>query len=225
MELSVELPPSGAWPGLGLPAALPEYLAWAEGRGARRLEWSPEPATAAAVAAALRGRALAPAAVLPNMALYARDAMDAGPSGAVLKRLRALGPVEFARLSLRLLPRVSSLLEKRFAAGILLLADAEWLRLGADAPRAVVLHNSPVDLALALGCRELFDEFASWARARGVAAEVETSNPALWERRAAEWGLSGLPVRLPSRPFLRWTEWRPSTPESRLAAWAVRAGF
>lgn len=216
MGLSAELPAASVWD--ADPAGLTGYLESLEKSGVSELLWTPEPAGLAAVKRALAGRNFTVTAVLPNMSLYARDAMDAGPTGAVLKRFKALGPVSLAKLGFRLLPRTPALLEKRFSAGILLLVDAEFQRLGALPVTRVALHNSAVDMALAFGCRELTDEFVSWARARGVDAAVLTSNPVLWAERAKGWGAV---LQAPAK--LTWADYRPSTPEARLAAWKKRA--
>ena len=126
------------------------------------------------------------------MSVYARDAMDSGPTGAVLKRFKALSPALFAQLAFRLLPRAPALLEKRFSAGAMLLAEAEFLRLTALPVAKVVLHNSVVDMALAFGCREMFDEFRGWARGRGVEGLFMTNNLGLWASRMTDWGMDGL---------------------------------
>jgi hypothetical protein len=214
--LTAELPAVADWH--AEPAALSAYLDWLEKRGATDLVWTPEPAALPGVRKALAGRAFSLAVVLPNMSLYARDAMDAGPTGAVLKRFRALGPAGLTRLGLRLLPRVPGLLEKRFAAGILLLADAEFLSLSGLPVKRVLLHNSAADMALAFGCAELFSEFEAWARGRGVACGVLTSNLPLWNRR----GISAIATE--PAASLSWRDFRPRTPEDRLAAWKKRAG-
>lgn len=223
MELSAKLPAAAVWRDDA--AGLAGYLDWLERRGVKGILWTPEPEGAADVERALAGRSLALTVVLPNMSLYARDAMDAGPTGAVLKRFKALSPAGLVRLGLRLLPRTPALLEKRFAAGIMLLVDAEFLRLSALPIARVALHNSAVDMALALGCEELLTEFADWARARGVAGSALTSNPWLWDRRAKEWG--GVPSGLEVRPLgadpVGWDAYRPRTPEGRMAAWRSRA--
>ncbi len=221
MELSARLPPMSVWadePGLRA------YLNWLEEKGIKELVWTPEPAALRLVDAALNGRPFTLTVVLPNMSLYARDAMDAGPTGAVLKRFAALGPVELVRLGLRLVPRTPALLEKRFSAGILLLADAEFLRLKNLPVERVLLHNSAADMALALGCRELFSEFAAWTRARGVDASVLSSNPWMWDKRAGEWGgaPSGLALRA-ADGGAGWEAYRPVTPGQRLADWKKRA--
>lgn len=197
MELIGEIPPAHIWDSLGFPGELGGYLDWLEKNGAGELLWTPEPARLAAVAAALSGRRASLSVVLPNMALYARDAMDAGPTGAVLKRFKALFPVGLARLGLRLLPRIPALLEKRFSAGALLLAEAELMRLTALPVRRVVLHSSVVDMALAFGCREMFDLFLAWARERGVDGAFMTHNLGLWQGRMEQWGLSDLTVFTP----------------------------
>lgn len=190
MELIGDIPPGHVWQAVGFPAGLNAYLDWLERQGARELLWTPEPSGLAAVAAALSGRALKLAAVLPNMSLYARDAMDSGPMGAALKRFKALSPIRFALLGLRLLPRAPALLEKRFSAGVLLLAEAEFLRLTALPVTMVVLHNSVVDMALAFGCREMFEEFRGWARGRGVGGLLMTNNLGVWAQRMKEWGIN-----------------------------------
>ena len=192
MELIGEIPPAHAWDDLGFPAGLDGFLDRLEKRGARELLWTPEPAVLEAVASALRGRAFNLTAVLPNMSLYARDAMDAGPTGAVLKRFKALPPARLAELALRLLPRAPALLGKRFSAGAMLLAEAELLRLTALPVTRVVLHNSVVDMALAFGCREMLDQFRGWARGRGVEGLYMTNNLGLWASRTEEWGLRDL---------------------------------
>lgn len=215
MELSARLPPMSVW---GDEPGLRGYLDWLEKKGIEELVWTPEPAALSLVGRALNGRSFVLAAVLPNMSLYARDAMDAGPTGAVLKRFRALGPLELAKMGLRLLPRTPALLEKRFSAGILLLADAEFLRLKNLPVRRVLLHNSAADMALALGCRELFSEFASWARSRGVDGSVLTSNPWMWKAPP-----DGLALR-EAGAGMGWDDHRPETPAVRLAAWKRRAG-
>lgn len=197
MELIGEIPPAHAWEGLGFPGELGGYLDWLEKNGAGELLWTPEPASLPAVAAALRGRRAPLSVVLPNMSLYARDAMDAGPTGAVLKRFRALPLPALARLGLRLLPRAPALLQKRFSAGALLLAEAELARLTALPVGRVVLHSSVVDMALAFGCREMFDLFLEWSRARGVDGAFMTHNLGLWEGRTDAWGLRGLSVFTP----------------------------
>jgi len=222
VELSARLPSAAVWQ--ADPAGLGGFLDWLEGRGVTEILWTPEPAGLSDAAKALENRNLSLTVILPNMSLYARDAMDAGPTGAVLKRFQALGPVSLTKLGLRLAPRVPALLEKRFAAGILLLADAEFLRLSGLPVRRVALHNSAVDMALALGCRELFTEFSDWTRARGVAAVALTSNPWLWDRRLKEWGgLGGLEVLPAASGAGAWDEYRPKTPEDRLVAWKKRA--
>lgn len=226
MDLSAELPPFSIW---GADAAgLGGYLDWLEKRGVKELVWTAEPEGVKEIELAMAGRALSLTAVLPNMSLYARDAMDAGPTGAVLKRFKALGPMSLAALGLRLLPAIPALAEKRFSAGILLLVDAEFLRLKALPVKRVALHNSAVDMALALGCRELLTDFASWTRARGVEGAAVTCNAWVWDRRAKEWGVP--PARLEIRPvdprapaFSAWNEHRPTTVEDRLAAWKKRA--
>ena len=192
MDLIGEIPPAHVWEAAGFPGGLNDYFDWLEKQGVRELLWTPEPSGLEAVASALSGRELELAVVLPNMSLYARDAMDSGPTGAVLKRFKALSPVRFAGLALRLLPRVPALLEKRFSAGALLLADAEFLRLTELPVAKVVLHNSVVDMALAYGCRELFDDFRGWARGRDVEGVFMTNNLGLWASRMREWGLDGL---------------------------------
>jgi hypothetical protein len=192
LDLIGEIPPSHAWEALGFPAGLNAYLDWLEKRGARELLWTPEPSALAAVTSALSGRGFALTAVLPNMSLYARDALDSGPVGAVLKRLKALSPVRFLELGFRLLPRAPALLGKRFSAGALLLAEAEFMRLAALPVTKVVLHNSVVDMAAAFGCREMFDEFLAWARGRGVEGLFMTNNLGLWASRTKEWGMDGL---------------------------------
>jgi hypothetical protein len=126
------------------------------------------------------------------MSLYARDAMDSGPTGAVLKRFKALSPVRFAALGFHLLPRVPALLGKRFSAGALLLAEAEFLRLTELPVAKVALHSSVVDMAAAFGCREMFDEFRGWARGRGVEGLFMTNNLGLWAARTGEWGMADL---------------------------------
>lgn len=215
MELSARLPPMSVWadePGLRA------YLNWLEEKGVKELVWTPEPGALRLVDQALNGRPFTLAVVLPNMSLYARDAMDAGPTGAVLKRFRALGPAGLVQLGLRLLPQTPALLEKRFSAGIMLLADAEFLRLKNLPVERVLLHNSAADMALALGNRELFAEFASWARARGVDGSVLTSNRWMWD---------GAPEGLALREAgagTGWDDYRPQTPAARLDAWKRRAG-
>lgn len=214
MELSARLPPMSVWadePGLRA------YLNWLEEKGVKELVWTPEPAALSLVERALNGRPFTLAVVLPNMSLYARDAMDAGPTGAVLKRFRALGPVGLIQLGLRLLPQTPALLEKRFSAGIMLLADAEFLRLKNLPVERVLLHNSAADMALALGNRELFAAFASWARSRGVDGSVLTSNLWMWDGTP-----SGLALR-ESSGGLSWEDYRPETPGQRLAVWKKRA--
>ena len=192
MDLIGEIPPGHVWEALGFPAGLDAYLDWLEQKGVREVLWTPEPSGLEAVAGALRGRAIKLTPVLPNMSLYARDAMASGPTGAVLKRFKALSPLRFAGLALRLLPRAPALLGKRFSAGALLLADAELLRLTALPVSTVVLHNSVVDMALAFACRELFDEFRAWARGRGVEGLFMTNNLGLWASRMKEWGWDDL---------------------------------
>ncbi len=211
MGLIAELPPPAAWKELNLPERLGEYLDWAKSEGAEGLLWPSDPAQAGALAAALRGRELPVTVVLPNMPLYARDAMDAGPTGAVLKRLAALGPIALVRLGLRLLPRLPALAQKRFAAGILLLADAEYLRAG-PVPARAALHASAVDLAMALGATELLAEFEAWGRARGIGTVLLTANPSRWKN----------PRPLGAEP-LPWTSWVPSSPAGRLNLWKARA--
>lgn len=211
MDLIAELPPAHAWKELNLPERLGDYLDWAKGAGAAGLLWPSDPAQSGPLAEALRGRDLPVTVVLPNMPLYARDAMDAGPTGAVLKRLKALGPVSFLKLGLRLLPRLPALAGKRFEAGIMLLADAEYLR-GGPVPVRAALHASAVDLALALGARSLLAEFEAWGRSRGIATVFLTSNPERWK------GLPGLGARV-----LPWTGFSPSSPDGRLRAWKARA--
>jgi hypothetical protein len=201
-----ELPPIQDWP-----AELGTYLDWLESRGVRELLWSPEPAVLDEVAAALKGRKLALIPVLPNMPLYARDAMDSGPTGAVLKRLKVLGPLGAVGLGLRLLPKVLALFERRYAAGVLLLVEAERLRLGHLPVARVALHASAVDLALALGCRELFAEFSG---------RFMTNNPEFWARRMKEWDIQSLELET---LVLSWKEWLPTTPRERLDAWKRRA--
>lgn len=211
MELIAELPPPAAWKELGLPERLGEYLDWAKGAGAKGLLWPSDPAQAGPLAEALRASGLPLTVVLPNMPLYARDAMDAGPTGAVLRRLRALGPAGFVRLGLRLLPRLPALARKRFAAGILLLADAEYLR-GGPKPARAALHASAVDLSLALGSREVLAEFEAWGRARGVETAFLTSNPERWKD-----------LRALRAEILPWTAYSPSSPDGRLNLWKARA--
>lgn len=211
MDLIAELPPPAAWKELNLPERLGEYLDWAKSEGATGLLWPPDPAQAGALAAALRGRELPVVAVLPNMPLYARDAMDAGPTGAVLRRLAGLGPLALLRLGVRLLPRLPGLLQKRFAAGILLLADAEYLRTGPVYARAA-LHASAVDLAMALRTTELFSEFEAWGRTRGIPTVLLTSNPARWAN-----------PRPLGAELLPWSAWVPSSPAGRLDLWKARA--
>ena len=191
MDLIGEIPPAHVWEALGFPAGLNAYLDWLEKRGARELLWTPESAGLAA-ASALSGRTFTLAAVLPNMSVYARDAMDAGPTGAVLKRFKALSPGRLARLAFRLLPRARALLEKRFSAGVMLLVEAEFLRLTELPVTKVVLHNSVADMALAFGCREMFDKFLGWTRGRGVEGLFMTNNMGLWASRTKEWGMDGL---------------------------------
>lgn len=211
MGLIAELPPAHAWKELNFPEKLGDYLDWAKREGATGLLWPSDPAQAGPLKEALAGRDLPVTVVLPNMPLYARDAMDAGPTGAVLKRLKALGPVSFVRLGLRLLPRLPALASKRFEAGIMLLADAEYLR-GGPVPARAALHASAVDLALALGARDLLAEFEAWGKARGVPVVFLTSNPG----RAK--GLAGL-----GADVLPWTGFSPSSPDGRLRAWKARA--
>lgn len=187
-----EIPPAYVWDALGLPAGLDGYLDWLEKQGARELLWTPEPAVLEAVRSALSGRAFTLTAVLPNMSLYARDAMDSGPTGAVLKRFKALSPIRFVELGFRLLPRTPALLEKRFSAGAMLLAEAEFLRLTELPVNKIVLHNSVTDMALAFGCREMFEEFGAWARGRGVEGLFMTNNLGLLAQRAKEWGMEDL---------------------------------
>ncbi|UPT73855.1 MAG: hypothetical protein M0D55_18745 [Elusimicrobiota bacterium] len=117
MGLIAELPPAHAWKELGFPDKLGSYLDWAEGAGAKGLLWPSDPAQAGALESALRGRNLPLTVVLPNMPLYARDAMDAGPTGAVLKRFRRLSPLAFVKLGLRLLPRAPDLLQSASPPG------------------------------------------------------------------------------------------------------------
>jgi hypothetical protein len=197
VDLIGEIPPAHVWENIGFPAGLAAYLDWLEKQGARELLWTPEPAALEAVVSATRGRAFKLIAVLPNMSVYARDAMDAGPTGAVLKRFKALSPFRFAELGLRLLPRTFSLLGKRFSAGAILLAEAEFLRLTALPVTKVVLHNSVVDMALAFGCREMFEEFRGWARGRGVEGLFMTNNLGLWEYRTGAWGMNDLSALTP----------------------------
>ena len=196
---------------MNLPERLGAYLDWAQESGATGLLWPSDPAQAGPLAEALVGRDLPVTVVLPNMPLYARDAMDAGPTGAVLKRLKALGPVAFVKLGLRLLPRLPALASKRFEAGIMLLADAEYLR-GGRPPARAALHASAVDLALALGARKLLAEFEAWGKSRGVTTAFLTSNPERWK------DLPGLGARV-----LPWTGFAPSSPDGRLRAWKARA--
>ena len=197
MDLIGEIPPAHAWEKLGLASSLTAYLDCLEKQGARELLWSPEPAKLEAVAAAIAGRGFELTVVLPNMALYAQDTQDSGPVGAVLKRFKALPPLRFLELGLRLLPRTPAVLQKRFSAGILVLLEAEFLRLTSLPIARVVLHNSVVDMALAFGCREMFDEFRGWSRGRGVEGLVMTNNLGLWASRTKEWGLDGFVALTP----------------------------
>lgn len=197
MELIGEIPPAHVWDSLGFPAGLNAYLDWLKTQGARELLWAPEPSGLAALGPVLSGRPFTLTAVLPNMSMYARDAMDLGPMGAVLKRLKALSPARLVELGLRLLPRTPALLEKRFSAGAMLLAETEFLRLTALPVAKVALHNSIADMAAAFGCREMFEEFQAWARGRGVEGLFMTNNLGLWAQRAKEWGMDDLTALTP----------------------------
>ncbi len=192
MELIGELPPVHVWKKTSFHGDLNLYLDWLEKQGVREILWTPEPAGFEAASLALRGRPFRLTAVLPNMSLYARDAMDRGPTGAVLKRFAALAPVQIFRLGLRLLPRAPALIEKRFSAGIMLLIEAEFLRLRKFPVDKVVLHNSLVDLALAFGCRELFEEFLIWTRGRGVEGLFMTNNLGFFASRTKQWNMNAL---------------------------------
>ncbi|MBI3299986.1 MAG: hypothetical protein HYZ75_17615 [Elusimicrobia bacterium] len=224
MDLLGELPSEARR--RGRTAEFERYLAWLDGMGVNTLLWVPEPAKGGEPRPWLESRPLA--AILPNLPLYARDVMDRGPAGAVLKRLLALSPFKFPSLAGASLGWTPGLLSRSFAQGIMLLVELEYQGISRLDVREAVLHSSAVDMALAFGAKELFPLFERWAERRGLKPVFLTYNLGLLTSSVDRWGFDPRGLAFPvneKRYHVRaasdgtWLRW-----SGRSTAWEVDAG-
>ncbi len=95
--------------------------------------------------------------IVPNIDQLVRESTDLGPIGALLNRILHLNIFQMMILMWYQLPYSLNIISRDFAAGLILLIDAELLRL--HRPQNIVLNAKMTDLALALGNQKLFSQF------------------------------------------------------------------
>ncbi|MBN1866518.1 hypothetical protein JW916_04415 [Candidatus Sumerlaeota bacterium] len=139
--------------------------------------------------------------IVPNVLGMVREATEHGLAGAGLRRLMRVGAVGFARAALVGAMHPGRVLAKHFPTLLAILYELEMGEMTRFDPPAVFLHHQMTDLALALGNRTVFEDFARLMRERfGAEPGLATSNFALLTQRLEEWRV---PISLIAAPLNR----------------------
>jgi hypothetical protein len=198
VELLVQLPSLQREPAMADPQRRDELLARIEAVGAQGALWMYEPSAEPTVDRLRRGAGLAIHPVVPNMRDFLRDASDDGLAGATVRRWAGASWSDRIRIALHQLSRVTRVLSKDFATGILILADIELSKFRPWGSTFALLDASVTDLALALDNERLIRGFLELAeRVYGLRAGVATYNYETLVRHARSWGLKPSVVAAP----------------------------
>lgn len=127
-------------------------------------------------------------ALVPDPFEYLRDSSEAGPMGAVLKRLRRATPGTVVRLVGQSIARTRCILAREFGALLAVLLELELAAFSGLAPTRVVLAAPWTDLALAARNRAFFEFYASYVARQRAHAGLETHNGGHLLPRLRRWG-------------------------------------
>jgi hypothetical protein len=128
-------------------------------------------------------------ALVPDPLEYLRDSSEAGPMGAVLKRLKRATAGTVVRLAGQSITRMPRLLAREFGALLAVLLELELAGFRGLAPSHIVLAAPWTDLALAAGNRKFFEFYGSYvAKHHRASPGLETWNGGHLLPRLREWG-------------------------------------
>jgi hypothetical protein len=129
-------------------------------------------------------------AVVPNVAVYVREATDYGMFGAGWRRLRRMSPLSWLRLGFQGLFHARGVLRKDFPTLLTLLLELEMANFRRFRPPVVFLHPQITDLLLAMDHGRALERALRRIR-RGFGAEpgLATNNAGTLLPRLESWGL------------------------------------
>jgi hypothetical protein len=129
-------------------------------------------------------------ALVPNVAVYVREATDYGMFGAGWRRLRRMNPLSWFRLGFQGMLNVRGVLRKDFPTLLTLLLELEMANFRRFRPPVVFLHPQITDLLLAMDHGKAMEKAVRRIR-RGFGAEpgLATSNLGLLLPRLEAWGV------------------------------------
>jgi hypothetical protein len=143
-----------------------------------------------ALRAGRRWRAWDVCAVVPNVAVYVREATDYGMFGAGWRRLRRMNPLSWLRLGFQGLFNARGVLRRDFPTLLGLLLELEMANFRRLRPPLVFLHPQMTDLLLAMDHGQALEKALGRIR-RGFGAEpgLATNNLGTLLPRLRAWGL------------------------------------
>jgi hypothetical protein len=129
-------------------------------------------------------------ALVPNVAVYVREATDYGMFGAGWRRLRRMSPLSWLRLGFRGLLNARGVLRRDFPTLLSLLLELEMANFRGYRPKVVFLHPQITDLLLAMDHGKAMEKAIRRIR-RGFGAEpgLATNNVGTLLPRLKTWGL------------------------------------
>jgi hypothetical protein len=129
-------------------------------------------------------------ALVPNVAVYVREATDYGMFGAGWRRLRRMSPLSWLRLGFRGLFNARGVLRRDFPTLLTLLLELEMANFRGYRPQVVFLHPQITDLLLAMDHGKALEK-AIRRIGRGFGAEpgLATNNLGTLLPRLESWGL------------------------------------
>lgn len=129
-------------------------------------------------------------ALVPNVAVYVREATDYGMFGAGWRRLRRMNPLSWLRLGFQGLLNARGVLRKDFPTLLTLLLELEMANFRRFRPPVVFLHPQITDLLLAMNHGRALERAVRRIR-RGFGAEpgLATNNLGTLLPRLQGWGL------------------------------------
>jgi hypothetical protein len=129
-------------------------------------------------------------ALVPNVAVYVREATDYGMFGAGWRRLRRMSPLSWVRLGIRGMFNVRGVLRRDFPTLLTLLLELEMANFRGYRPKVVFLHPQITDLLLAMDHGKALEKAIRRIR-RGFGAEpgLATNNLGTLLPRLKAWGL------------------------------------
>ncbi len=172
-------------------AAIEKWLVDLAGRDIDTVATLSDPRIFAGVKAvrAKRGVSVNLIPIIPNVMGLVREATEYGMMGAGFRLLGRLGLINVAWIGIRSAPKALRVLKRDFNTMLSILWDIEMGQFRGFRPQRVLLHPQIADLALAVGNRRLFEEFAATMRRYGAEPGVVTHNFGTMAERLAEWGI------------------------------------